>query len=59
MAGDLGARDKFMENYKFNLQKRLEPGVANKTGNDKLNATVPENVLGKPSDYATKQNARA
>ena len=55
MAGDLGARDKFMENYKFNVKKRMEPGVANKTGNDKLNATVPENVLGKPSDYATSR----
>ena len=55
MAGDLGARDKFMENYKFNVKKRMEPGVAHKTGNDKLNATVPENVLGKPSDYATSR----
>ncbi len=55
MAGDLGARDKFMDNYKFNVKKRMEPGVANKTGNDNLNATVPQNVLGKPSDYAVRR----
>ena len=55
MAGDLGARDNFMENYKFNVKKRMEPGVAHKTGNDKLNASVPQNVLGKPSDYATSR----
>ena len=55
MAGDLGARDKFMENYKFNVKKRMEPGVAHETGSDKLNADVPQNVLGMPSDYATSR----
>jgi hypothetical protein len=38
MAGDLNARDEFMENYKFNVKKRLEPGVAHETGNDALTA---------------------
>ena len=36
MAGDLGARDEFMNNYKLNLQRRMEPGVANAVGNDDL-----------------------
>ena len=40
MAGDLKARDDFMENYKFNVKKRMEPGVAYKTGNDALSAEV-------------------
>ncbi len=38
MAGDLTARDEFMENYKFNVKKRMEPGVANEYGNDALKA---------------------
>ena len=38
MAGDLNARDKFMEDYKFNVKKRMEPGVANEYGNDALKA---------------------
>ena len=38
MDGDLGARDEFMNNYKLNLQRRMEPGVANAVGNDDLPA---------------------
>ncbi len=37
-AGNLDARDEFMENYSLNLQRRMEPGVANKVGNDDLPA---------------------
>ena len=36
MAGNLGARDEFMDNYKLNLQRRMEPGVAHAVGNDDL-----------------------
>lgn len=37
-AGNLGARDEFLDNYKLNLQRRMEPGVANEVGNDDLPA---------------------
>ena len=56
MAGDLGARDTFLNDFKAKLKKRMEPGVANETGNDNLNAFVPEPVLNKPSDYATSRS---
>jgi len=36
MAGNLGARDEFLDNYKLNIQRRMEPGVANAVGNDDL-----------------------
>ena len=53
MAGDLNARDEFMENYKFNVKKRMEPGVAHSTGNDKLGAgpdkisNIASSIVGK------------
>ena len=37
-AGNLDARDEFMQNYSLNLQRRMEPGVANRVGNDDLPA---------------------
>ncbi len=37
-AGNLDARDEFMQNYSLNLQRRMEPGVANEVGNDDLPA---------------------
>jgi hypothetical protein len=36
MAGDLGARDEFLSNYKLNLQRRMQPDQ--KAGNDDLPA---------------------
>ena len=35
-AGNLGARQQFMDNYKLNLQKRMEPGTADEYGADDL-----------------------
>ena len=35
-AGNLGARQKFMDSYKLNLQKRMEPGTADEYGADDL-----------------------
>lgn len=57
MAGDLNARDDFMENYKFNVKKRMEPGVAHAVGNDKLNAgPTGGNVLGGQSKVSKIAN---
>ena len=42
MSGNLGARDQFMNNYKLNLQKRMEPGTARTTGADDLWPTQPD-----------------
>mgnify|MGYP003116202484 CR=1 FL=1 len=35
-SGNLGARQQFLDNYKLNLQRRLEPGTADKYGGDDL-----------------------
>lgn len=52
MAGDLGARDEFLENYKLNLQRRMEPGVAHKVGNDDLPALQQKEAQQKRSKIA-------
>ena len=50
MAGDLGARDEFLSNYKLNLQRRLEPGQ--KAGNDDLPAIQQDQAQQKRTKIA-------
>lgn len=57
MAGNLGARDEFLNNYKLNVKRRMEPGVAQSVGNDDLppmdkSLTDPKVRADRPSKIA-------
>ncbi len=52
MAGNLDARDEFLQNYSLNLQRRMEPGTAYKVGNDDLPAIQAQGAQSKRSKIA-------
>ena len=54
MAGNLDARDEFLQNYSLNLQRRMEPGTAYEVGNDDLPAIQAQGAQTKRSKIAAE-----